>query len=109
MATSVQKTMLLPCYTPADFAFWRGEAAGMDGYERWHRAARRELTRHLAAGHTVELVPIRRHQFQAWLAARKMRDGREARLDYVVASAGAPRRKIRLRTGCAASPSDLVS
>lgn len=98
MDTGVVKTVLLPCYWPVDFAPAGGKPVGSSGYDRWRVAARRELTRYLAAGYAVELVSVRPHEFQAWLAANDIEDDLQARLDYVRAARQAPRRTVRLGT-----------
>lgn len=103
------KTVLLPCYAPADFAAGGDDGVGARRYERWRGTARRELVRHLAAGYVVELVAVRRHEFQAWLAANDIEDGLGSRLDYVRASRVAPRRSVRLGARSATAPRVLAS
>ncbi|MET3889136.1 hypothetical protein ABIE41_000212 [Bosea sp. OAE506] len=98
MITGDAKTVLLPCYSPIDFAPAGDATAGFSGYSRWRTAARRELTRHLAEGYVVELVFVRRHEFEAWRVAHDIKDGLQARLNYVRTARVAPRRTLRLGT-----------
>lgn len=97
MATGETKTVVLPCYDPAEFWASQGGRLVTGAYDRGRQAARRAVASHLAAGYAVELVSIRHHEFSAWLSAHGCQDGPQARLDYIRAARTEARQTLRPR------------